>query len=242
MSTLLKVENVSSGYGRVLAVKDLSLNAAAGEVVSILGRNGAGKTTTLLSISGLVKPRSGQVSVDGTPLRPGRPHVASKAGLIQVPEDRALFTGLTVRENLAAAGARRKADLKAVTDLFPELEPLIGRRAGLLSGGEQQMLALARAIALRPKVLLVDEMSLGLAPLVCKRLSSVIRELADESGVAVLLVEQHLSLALEVADRGIVLHKGSVAMEGTREELTAKRHQIESSYMGGASAAEDPAA
>ncbi|MFC5747214.1 ABC transporter ATP-binding protein [Actinomadura rugatobispora] len=242
MKATLRVDDISAGYGRVLAVKNLSLSAAAGEVVSILGRNGAGKTTTLLSVSGLVKPRSGRVSVDGTSLRLGRPHAASKAGLIQVPEDRALFTGLTVRENLAAAGARRKADLTMVTDLFPELEPLIGRRAGLLSGGEQQMLALARAITLRPKVLLVDEMSLGLAPVVCQRLSSVIRGLADESGVAVLLVEQHLSLALEVADRGIVLHKGSVAMEGTRAELTAKRHEIESSYMGGAGTVEDPAA
>jgi branched-chain amino acid transport system ATP-binding protein len=129
-----------------------------------------------------------------------------------------------------------------VTELFPELEPLIGRRAGLLSGGEQQMLALARAITLRPKVLLVDEMSLGLAPVICTRLSSVIRCLADETGIAVLLVEQHLSLALEIADRGLVLHKGSVAMEGTRADLTAKRHEIESSYMGGAGSLDDSAA
>jgi len=242
MNTVLRVDDISAGYGRVLAVKNLSLTVDEGEVVSILGRNGAGKTTSLLSVSGLVKPRSGSVSIHGKSLRLGKPHVASKAGLIQVPEDRALFGGLSVKENLAAAGARRKSDLKVVTELFPELEPLIGRRAGLLSGGEQQMLALARAITLRPKVLLVDEMSLGLAPVICTRLSSVIRSLADETGIAVLLVEQHLSLALEIADRGIVLHKGSVAMEGTRADLTSRRHEIESSYMGGAGSLGDSAA
>jgi branched-chain amino acid transport system ATP-binding protein len=242
MSNALSVESLTAGYGRVTAVNDLSLTIAPGEVLAILGRNGAGKTTTLLSISGLVKPRSGTIHVDGTAVKLGKPFASSQAGVVQVPEDRALFTGLTVRENLAVAGARKKSQLEAVTTMFPELEPLIDRRAGLLSGGEQQMLALARALQLRPKVLLVDEMSLGLAPLICQRLSSVIRTLADETGLAVLLVEQHLSLALEIADHAVVLHKGAAAIRGTRAELQERRHEIESSYMGGAGTLDEPAA
>lgn len=232
MTAALSLQNLSAGYGRVLAVRDVSLEVNPGEVVALLGRNGAGKTSTLLTVSGLLKPRGGSVSVKGVTLRGGRPHAATAAGVIQVPEDRALFTSLTVRENLAVAGARKRFDLQKVYDLFPELEPLIDRRAGLLSGGEQQMLALARALRLEPDVFLIDEMSLGLAPVICQRLASIVRRLADESGIAVLLVEQHLSLALEIADRGYVLNKGAVVMAADRAELTARRHEVESSYMG----------
>lgn len=234
MSAALSIQNLSAGYGRVLAVKDVSLDVQPGEVVALMGRNGAGKTSTLLTVSGLLKPRDGSITVAGRTLRGGRPQAATRAGVIQVPEDRALFTSLSVRENLSVAGARKRSELREVYDLFPELEPLINRRAGLLSGGEQQMLALARALRRRPDVLLVDEMSLGLAPVICQRLAGIIRRLADESGIAVLLVEQHLSLALQIADRGYVLNKGSVVLSGTREELADRRQEVESSYMGGA--------
>lgn len=234
MSTVLSVDNLSAGYGRALAVRDVSFEVDEGEVVALLGRNGAGKTSTLLTLSGILKARGGTVSVGGRVVAPGRPYAATKAGIAHVPEERALFSGLTVRENLIIAGARGKSELAEVYELFPELERLIDRRAGLLSGGEQQMLALARALRQRPKVLMVDEMSLGLAPLICARLVSILRGLADTTGIAVVLVEQHLELALEAADRGYVLRHGSVVMSGTRDDLLMRRAELESSYLGGA--------
>jgi branched-chain amino acid transport system ATP-binding protein len=233
VSAVLEVSDLKAGYGRVEAVRGVSIRVEQGKVVGLLGRNGAGKSTTLLTLSGLVKPRGGEVRVSGVALKGGKPHLASRAGLTQVPEDRALFTQLTVRENLAVAGARSKAHLREVFDMFPELEPLIDRRGGLLSGGEQQMLVLARALQLKPKVLLIDEMSLGLAPVICARLAQVVRKVADDHGMAVLLVEQHLSLALDVADYGYVMNKGEIVIEGTRDVLAARRHEVESSYMGG---------
>lgn len=232
MTPALAVAGLSAGYGSALAVRGVSFEVNPGEVIALLGRNGAGKTTTLLTISGLVRARAGEVIAEGRPLPSHRPHAVTRAGVRQVPEERALFANLSVRDNLAVAGARRTRDLRGVLDLFPELERLLDRRSGLLSGGEQQMLALARAVYQRPKVLLVDEMSLGLAPKVCQRLVGVLRGLATESGLAVVLVEQHLFLALEAADRSYVLHRGEITMSGTRAEMAVRRAELEAAYLG----------
>ncbi len=234
MTAALHCEGLHAGYAGVPAVRDLDLSVGEGEVVALLGPNGAGKTTTLLTLSGVLKPMSGDISVCGTAVRGGRPHLAARAGVAFVPDDRSLFYGLSVRQNLRLAVARRDADatLKQVLDYFPPLGEILDRRAGLLSGGEQQMLAVGRAMAMRPKVLMVDEMSLGLAPLVVQRMLPVVRRIADETGTAVLLVEQHVDLALEVADRALVLDRGRVVLSGSARELRDDRDLLAASYMG----------
>jgi branched-chain amino acid transport system ATP-binding protein len=236
----LEVRGLAAGYTGVPVVRDVDLVVAPGEVVALLGPNGAGKTTTLLAISGLVRRFAGTVSIlgrdvrvgrDGTPARPWR---IARAGLAHVPEDRSLFHGLTVAETLRLARRRGHRDaLAPVLDLFPALAGLADRRAGLLSGGEQQMLALARALVAEPHVLLVDEMSLGLAPVVVERLLPVVRRIADERDVAVVMVEQHVDLALEIADRGYVLRRGTVELQGTSDDLRAQRDRLEAGYLGG---------
>ncbi len=220
---LIELEGMCSGYGGVPVVRDLNMTVHAGEVVALLGPNGAGKTTTLLTISGLLRVLDGSLTVLGGPSSFGAPHKMAKRGLGHVPEDRSLFFGLTVAENLKLGlrGDRqyqREAYERALT-LLPALRPLMERRAGLLSGGEQQMLAVARAIVATPKVLMVDEMSLGLAPIIVERLLPIMREIADETGIGVLLVEQHIHMALKVADRAYVMNHGEVVLEGTGEEL-----------------------
>jgi branched-chain amino acid transport system ATP-binding protein len=236
-TTLLAIDGLRAGYGGTPVVRDLDLHVDAGEVVALLGPNGAGKTTTLLTISGLLPVIAGSIDVLGArlPSRRTRSHRLSRRGLAHVPEDRALFGQLTARENLRVAGARgRRGQAKAdrAVEWFPELEPLLDRQAALLSGGEQQMLALARALVTEPKLLMVDEMSLGLAPLVVERLLPVLRTAADELGAGVLLVEQHVHLALEVADRAYLLDHGRLAAEGTTAELAERPELLESSYLG----------
>lgn len=231
MSNALRMEKVSAGYGHSLVVRGLSIHVDHGEVVALLGRNGAGKTTTLLTISGLVRAHSGSVVINDNVVRPGRPTRVARMGVAHVPEERALFKSLTVRDNLVVAGAKGSGDFARVWELFHELEPMQHRRAGVLSGGEQQMLALARAVIQHPRLLLVDEMSFGLAPLICQRLVEVLHRLARNDGVGVLLVEQHLKIALDAADRGYVVRKGHVVLEGTSAELADKRDVVHAAYI-----------
>ena len=234
---LLEVSNLASGYGGVAVIRDVNLYVSPGEVVALLGPNGAGKTTTLLTTSGLLKPLEGNIDVLGSPTNFGAPHRTARRGLAHVPEDRSLFFGLTVQENLRLGLRGKRSDQQAGYDaaleLLPALRPLMNRRAGLLSGGEQQMLAMARALVSNPKMLLVDEMSLGLAPIIVERLLPIVRDIADETGAGVLIVEQHVHLALEVADRGYVMSHGEIVLEGTASDLMERQDLLEASYLGG---------
>ena len=230
---LLTVEGLDTGYDGVAVVRGLSLHVDAGEVVALLGPNGAGKTTTLTTISGMGQILAGSVNIMGRPVpRLRQAHRVARWGVIHVPENRGLLFQLTVRENLQLAKTRGHVDIDRAVDFFGALGPLINRRAGLLSGGEQQMLALARAIVAEPKLMMVDEMSLGLAPVIYEELMPVVRRIADETGAGVLLVEQHVDLALEVSDRGYVLNHGDLVMQGVASELLADRTLLDASYLG----------
>jgi branched-chain amino acid transport system ATP-binding protein len=235
--TLISIKGLSAGYGGIPVVRNFSMQVKRGEIVALLGPNGAGKTTTLLTISGILRPILGSVSVLGKPVLGGKPHLVARSGLAHVAEDRSLFFDLTVAENLklglTGERSRQKAAMERAMDFFPALQPLRSRRAGLLSGGEQQMLAMARALASEPKALLVDEMSMGLAPIIVERMIPIVRRVADETGTGVIIVEQHVSMALSVADRGYVLNHGDLVLEGTAAQLLARRDLLEASYMGG---------
>ena len=214
-----------AGYGDAPVVRGLDLTVHAGEVVALLGANGAGKTTTILTLAGALRPLGGRVEWLGGPAGPTLAH-RSRAGLGLVPEERSIFTRLSVAENLSIG--RGPAD--RALELFPELRPHLRRRAGLLSGGQQQMLTVARALAARPRALLIDELSLGLAPVITRRLLEAVRAAAAD-GVAVLLVEQHVRQALAVSDRAYVLSRGSLVLQGPSAELAADITAIERSYL-----------
>lgn len=232
MSTLLEVRGLTAGYEGTAVVRNLDFDVAEGEVVALLGANGAGKTTTLLVVSGLLRPMSGEVSLLGRPLLGMGSDRIARSGLAHVPEDRSLFPGLTVREHLTLIKGRSSFTVERVFEYFPELRSIADRRAGLLSGGEQQMLAIGRALTTGPKLLMVDEMSLGLAPVIVERLLPVLRALATESGVGILLVEQHVELALEYADRGYVMSHGDMALTGRAQDLLARDDVVVASYLG----------
>jgi len=223
---------LSGGYGTTTAFRNVDLEIQSGTIEALLGPNGAGKTTLLLTMSGFLPPQEGTIAVDGTPLKPGRPHKASKAGMVLVPDKRNLFTTLTVEENLRAARQHGGPSPRDMLDVFPALDKRWTLRAGALSGGEQQMLAMARALIQEPKVLLIDEMSMGLAPLIVKSLFDTVRRIASEHGCAVLLVEQHVNLALEVADSASVLNRGSIVLRGPAEELLGEAERLEAAYFG----------
>ncbi len=234
MRTLLELDQVHARYGPVQALYDVSLTVGEGEVVAVLGANGAGKTTTLRAISGTVA-RGGSIEIDGKPLK-GGPEAAARTGIAHVPEGRGTFVDLTVTENLRlGAYVRRdrdvKQDLARVGGYFPWMLERGGQRAGTLSGGEQQMLALGRALMSRPRLLLLDEPSLGLAPLVVREFFRTVRELNQEEGLTVLLVEQDARIALSISSRAYVLEVGRVALTGTSGELQHDE-SIRRSYLG----------
>ena len=222
----IEARRLSAGYGSQPVVHELDLEVRAGEVVALLGPNGAGKTTTLLALAGVLPLLAGEVAIDDevtrTPL-----HRRAQRGLMFVTEEKSVFMGLSTRDNLRVAGA----DLDAAMTLFPELERRLDVTGGLLSGGEQQMLSLARALCREPRVLLADELSMGLAPLVVKRLLQAVRDAAVSRGTAVLLVEQHVRQALRYADRAYVLRRGRIALSGTATELAGRISEIEDSYL-----------
>jgi branched-chain amino acid transport system ATP-binding protein len=230
---LLELAGLEARYGPVKALDGVTLTVDEGEIVSVLGANGAGKTTTLRAISGTVR-RSGRIELGGSPLKRSAEAVA-RLGIAHVPEGRGTFAELTVQENLRLGAYTRRGalddDYRRVLALFPVLERRRDQQAGTLSGGEQQMLALGRALMQRPRLLLLDEPSLGLAPLVVAEIFGVVRKLNAEEGLAVLLVEQNARVALDIAARAYVLEVGRVAVEGTSDELKANE-AIRRSYLG----------
>ena len=235
--SMLKVENLSVHYGMIQAVRDVSFEVNEGEVVSLIGANGAGKTTILRTLSGLVRPSSGKIEFLGQEIQktPAQKIVAS--GLSQVPEGRHVFSGLTVMENLEMGAFLKKnreenqANLKKVFSRFPRLEERKNQDAATLSGGEQQMLAMGRALMSTPKLLLLDEPSMGLAPIFIQEIFDIIQDI-QKQGTTVLLIEQNANKALAIADRGYVLETGKIVLSGTGKELAAS-DEVRKAYLGG---------
>jgi len=229
---MLELDRICAGYGPHQVLRDVSVTIPDGKVVALLGANGAGKTTTLRAVSGLVHPLSGAIRLDGRDLRRVSPSARARLGIAHVPESRGLFFGLTVAEHLRLGYRRERLDAEATYRYFPALAELKDRRCGLLSGGEQQMLAVGRALARHPRLLLLDELSLGLAPVIVEGLLPVVRRYANESGCGVVLVEQHIELALTIADRGCVLSHGEIVLRGEVAELRRNHELLISSYFG----------
>jgi branched-chain amino acid transport system ATP-binding protein len=233
---LLEVDNIQAGYDGVVALHGVSFAVQTGEIVSIVGANGAGKSTTLKTISSLLRPMSGSIRFDGTRLDTQSPHDVVKRGIAHVPEGRRLFARQTVMDNLLLGAytrgktAEREQDLDKIFSLFPVLKERYKQKAGTLSGGEQQMLAIGRGLMLRPKLLMLDEPSLGIAPRLVDKIFETIQEL-NRDGLTILLVEQNVREALEVANRAYVLQTGSVVMEGLGEDLL-QSDMVQKAYLG----------
>jgi branched-chain amino acid transport system ATP-binding protein len=234
---ILEVEEIHSYYGNIHALKGVSLTVEKGEIVTLIGANGAGKTTTLRTISGMIKPRKGKVNFEGEDLLPYKPHEIVKKGIAMVPEGRRIFAQLTVSENLDMGAFIRQdkvgiaSDLERVFTLFPRLKERRGQVAGTLSGGEQQMLATARAMMARPRVLLMDEPSMGLAPVLVEAIFETIQRINQEEGTTVLLVEQNALMALSIAGRGYVLQTGEILLNDTAANLK-QNEMVQKSYLG----------
>jgi ABC-type branched-subunit amino acid transport system ATPase component len=225
-AAILSARGMAAGYGGHPVVRSLDLEVHAGEVVALLGPNGAGKTTTMLTLAGDLPALGGAVELLGSATQAPL-HRRAKQGLAFVTEERSVLMGLTVAENLRLG----RCDAGYALGLFPELERLMNRRCGLLSGGEQQIVTLARALARRPRILLADELSLGLAPLIVKRLLQAVRRAADEDGIGALLVEQHVTQVLRVADRAYVMRRGEVVLSGKAADVAARVNELEDSYI-----------
>lgn len=234
MDNILEIRNLYVSYGGIEAVKGISLDVPKGKIVTLIGANGAGKSTTLKSISGLVKPKSAEINYNGKSILGLSPDKIVKSGIVMVPEGRRVFPNLTVKENLRIGAYLRKDDLSKdfeyVYSLFPRLKEREWQLAGTLSGGEQQMLAVGRALMSRPELLMMDEPSLGLAPLVVQDIFKIIRTIND-NGITVLLIEQNANMALKVCDKAYVLETGTISMEGTGEELLSNE-AVKEAYLG----------
>ena len=233
---MLKVENLKVQYGMIEAIKGISFEVNNGEIVTLIGANGAGKTTTMHAISGLVKPSAGSIMLNDTELTKVQPHTIVEMGLAQVPEGRRVFAQQTVEENLTLGAYARKdkdaitADMEDVFQLFPRLKERRTQLAGTLSGGEQQMLAMGRALMAKPSIILMDEPSMGLSPLLVKEIFSIIETL-HSNGITILLVEQNAKMALAVADRAYVLETGTISMSGKASDL-ANDDRVRKAYLG----------
>ena len=235
-NTMLKVDNINVYYGNIHAVKDVSFQVNEGEIVTLIGANGAGKSTTLKTISGLLHPKTGGIQYQGRSIKGQRAHKIVEAGLAQVPEGRHVFLHMTVEENLEMGGYTQPLstiapNMERAYTLFPRLKERRRQLAGTLSGGEQQMLAMGRALMSGASMLMLDEPSMGLSPLLVQEIFQIIRDVHDE-GMTILLVEQNAQMALSVADRAYVLETGRVVMEGTGAELLTNE-RVRSAYLGG---------
>ncbi len=234
---MLKIQNIQTYYGNIQALKDVSIEIKEGEIVALIGANGAGKTTTLMSICGITPPRSGDILLDGDSLKGVGADKIVQKGIVQVPEGRRIFPDLTVLENLEMGAFLRKnkkliqQDLNYVMTLFPILEKRRTQLGGTLSGGEQQMLAISRALMARPRVLLLDEPSLGLAPLIIKQIFEIIRQINKESNTTIFLVEQNANQALKLADRGYVMENGRITLVDSAANLLAN-DDVRKAYLG----------
>jgi len=236
MSALLTVSNLEVAYGNITALHGINLEVKENDIVTLIGANGAGKTTTLRTISGLLKPRKGEITYQGRPITGTKPHLVTAIGVSHVPEGRGIFANLTVADNLELGAYLRKDKIKQseyerIFTLFPVLKERIKQNAGTLSGGEQQMLAISRALMAKPKVLLLDEPSLGLAPQMVQTIFRVIKEINDE-GTTILLVEQNAHMALLIADYGYVIETGGDFLEGPASALL-NDDRIKKAYLGG---------
>ncbi|MFW0795466.1 ABC transporter ATP-binding protein [Gordonia sp. CPCC 205515] len=239
--TVLECHGLQAGHTRTTpCVRDLNLVVTQGEIVALLGPNGAGKTTLLMTLAGLLPRLGGTVTIAGEEPPSGNPRAAVRSGAVLVPDDRSLFRRLTTEQNLRLAisgrGYRARDAIDPVLQHFPALRPRLKVAAGQLSGGEQQMLAIGRALLQRPKVLLIDELSMGLAPVIVESILPVLHSVAERDGTAIVLVEQHVRLALEIADRGIVLVHGQVVLADDASALAADLGRVERAYLGGVTA------
>ena len=234
---MLEIKNIKTFYGNIQALKDVSIEIAEGEIITLIGANGAGKSTTLMSICGIVPPRSGEILFMGQPIQDMAPNNIVSLGICQVPEGRRIFPFLTVAENLDMGAFLRsdkdqiKRDIEYIYELFPILAERRNQAGGTLSGGEQQMLAISRALMAKPRLLLLDEPSLGLAPIIVKQIFNIIRKINTESKTTIFLVEQNANLALKVAHRGYVMETGRVTFSDTAENLMAN-DEVRRAYLG----------
>ena len=234
---MLELKNIKTFYGNIQALKDVSIQISEGEIITLIGANGAGKSTTLMSISGIVPPRSGEILFMGQPIQDLPPNDIVSLGISQVPEGRRIFPFLTVAENLDMGAFLRKdkdeikSDIEYIYELFPILAERRNQAGGTLSGGEQQMLAISRALMAKPRLLLMDEPSLGLAPLIVKQIFEIIQKINAESKTTIFLVEQNANMALKVAHRGYVMETGRVSMTDTAANLLAN-DEVRKAYLG----------